>query len=202
MSKCSGGGSSSGGSSKSSGSLAAANYTVQGSGQAGRVSQAVSTEDWLMLKRAMDQTVTTMVTGEDGVERERKTEVSRDYTSELMPAMCTFAKGGLDLTISVSFGEKLETKARSQMVKMFQDNSKELFEEAGFAVFDEDKEEELFEAAARFLLATNAEGEVVAFADFRFTIQGDVCESLKGLPCLLVHDLQVHIRIPAAVLFP
>ena len=49
----------------------------------------------------------------------------------------------------------------------------------------------LQEPPSRFLLAKDTDGQLVAFAHFHFTLQGELIEQMAGEPTLLVDDLYV-----------
>ena len=63
---------------------------------------------------------------------------------------------------------------------------------------DEDKHEELKEPAARFIIVREKptvaweQGTPVAFVHFRFTLQGECFNQMKGEPALFIYDIQVE----------
>jgi GNAT superfamily N-acetyltransferase len=69
----------------------------------------------------------------------------------------------------------------------------QVYDDSGYGWDDEDKEKELKEDGARFLIVRDeASNEPVAFCHFRFTVQGEVMQQMTGTTCLYVWDIQVE----------
>ena len=112
----------------------------------------------------------------------------KDVCAPLAPFM-KYDRNGLNCTID--FYSKLPADAKLWAFERVKENMEELYDEAGYGWDDTDKFNELSEDGTRFLVARNAEGEKVAFAHFRFTVQGDVVDQMRGDCVLMVHDLHV-----------
>jgi len=112
----------------------------------------------------------------------------KNVCAPLAPFM-KYDRNGLNCTID--FYSKLPADAKLWAFERVKENMEELYDEAGYGWDDTDKFNELSEDGTRFLVARNAEGEKVAFAHFRFTVQGDVVDQMRGDCVLMVHDLHV-----------
>jgi hypothetical protein len=69
--------------------------------------------------------------------------------------------------------------------------------QSSFYIFDaQGLMDDLCDPSSRFLLVTErATGEPVAFAHFRFTVEGEVQDAMVGEPVLLLRDLHVDPEI-------
>ena len=112
----------------------------------------------------------------------------RNVCAPLAPFM-KYDRNGLDCTIE--FYSKLPADAKLWAFELVKANMEELYDEAGYGWDDQDKLSELSEDGTRFLVARNKSGERIAFAHFRFTVQGDVVDQMRGDTVLMVHDLHV-----------
>jgi len=96
------------------------------------------------------------------------------------------------VTIEFAHGESLMGTDLSDLVSLAEVFAEEVEEDAGREYHAEDKEEHLTEDAARFLVArSGADGKVVGFAHFRFTMHGELADVMEGEPCLFVYDVHV-----------
>ena len=112
----------------------------------------------------------------------------RNVCAPLAPFM-KYDRNGLDCTID--FYSKLPADAKLWAFELVKANMEELYDEAGYGWDDQDKLSELSEDGTRFLVARNKDGQRIAFAHFRFTVQGDVVDQMRGDTVLMVHDLHV-----------
>jgi N-alpha-acetyltransferase 40 len=129
---------------------------------------------------------------EDGKDR----DVLADFK-----AFQTFNRNGLKLNINFFTGGNLQPTTRRWMHSLTKKNMKEVYDK-DYGWDDEDKMSELREKASRFLVVTQefADGDFVdekltkkvAFVNFRFTLQGECYESMKGETCLFIYDIQVE----------
>ena len=101
----------------------------------------------------------------------------RNVCAPLAPFM-KYDRNGLDCTID--FYSKLPADAKLWAFELVKSNMEELYDEAGYGWDDQDKLSELSEDGTRFLVARNKSGERIAFAHFRFTVQGDVVDQMRG----------------------
>ncbi len=111
---------------------------------------------------------------------------------EDVAAFAKFDRNGLDLEIEFSSPKNLSAKTRKFMLTLAKAQMEEVVDNSGYGWDDEDREEELKEEASRYLLVRRREDRaLVGFADFRFTLQGDIEQKMEGFPSLLVNDLQL-----------
>jgi GNAT superfamily N-acetyltransferase len=107
-------------------------------------------------------------------------------------AFAKFDRNGLDLEIEFSSPKNLSAKTRKFMLTLAKAQMEQVVDSSGYGWDDEDREEELKEEASRYLLVRRREDRaLVGFADFRFTLQGDIEQKMEGFPSLLVNDLQL-----------
>ena len=73
------------------------------------------------------------------------------------------------------------------------------YDASGYGWDDDDKKRELTENGARFLVVRawpeedgEEYGEMVGFCHFRFTVQGDVIDEMKGDSCVMLHDIHIE----------
>jgi GNAT superfamily N-acetyltransferase len=114
----------------------------------------------------------------------------KDMAKGLEP-MCKFDRNGLTAAIKFYPGNALPTELTEFTFDLAKTNMEEVYDSSGYGWADFDKQEELCDNASRFLVATNADDEPVAFVHFRISLQGDLREQLEGEASLIVYDLQV-----------
>jgi GNAT superfamily N-acetyltransferase len=96
------------------------------------------------------------------------------------------------LSVNISFSPKLTKDELDWAFSLSQDNMEEIYDASGYGWDDEDKERELTEQGARFLLIKdNATHELKGYIHFRFTVQGEVVDQMVGQPCLYVMDMHL-----------
>ena len=116
----------------------------------------------------------------------------RDVTEWLAPAFKVYNKNGLDASITFNHGEALLGLELNELVTLAEVFAEAAEEEAGREYHTEDKEEHLTEDAARFLVAkSDADGSLLGYAHFRFTLHGELADQMEGLPCLFIYDIHV-----------
>ena len=116
----------------------------------------------------------------------------RDVTEVLAPAFKTFAKNGVNAAIEFTHGEALVGDELNDLLTLAEEFAEAAEVEAGREYVAEDKEEHLTEDAARFLVAkSDADGSLLGYAHFRFTIHGEIADQMEGLPCLFIYDIHV-----------
>jgi len=120
----------------------------------------------------------------------------RDVCEKLKPFM-KYDRQGLD--IEIKFAPKLKKKEREWAFDLIKSNMEERYDASGYGWDDEDKERELTEDGARFLVCRWADdadsldqGELCAIAHFRFSVQGEFVDEMSGDSCLIVWDLHVE----------
>ena len=106
-----------------------------------------------------------------------------------------FNRNGLDLELSFATGKT--NQLRKWMHALCKKNMEEDYSK-DYGWDDDDKNEELKEPAARFIVVREKptvaweQGTPVAFVHFRFTLQGECFNQMKGEPALFVYDIQVE----------
>lgn len=100
---------------------------------------------------------------------------------------------------SISFAAALNEAEASWAFELTKSNMEDKYDASGYGWDDDDKEAELAEAGARFLLIRSAGwGELVGYVHFRFTVQGEVVDAMAGLPCVYVIDIQLEEAVQRA----
>lgn len=108
-----------------------------------------------------------------------------------------FSRNGLQLNIDFYTGSNVSPTTRRWMHSLTKRNMKEVYDK-DYGWDDEDKMSELRENATRFLVVTQEFDEnekltkAVAFVNFRFTLQGECYDAMKGETCLFIYDIQVE----------
>lgn len=115
---------------------------------------------------------------------------------ESMPAFMKYNRNGLDLEIT--FTPKLKRDEVDWAFEIIKENMEGRYDISGYGWDDEDKYQTLTEQGARFLVVREwpeeegaAQGEIVALAHFRFTVQGEFMDTMAGEPCLILWDIVV-----------
>eukprot|EP01036_Dinobryon_divergens_P026790 gene26790-35477_t len=122
----------------------------------------------------------------------------KDVTAGLAKSFMRFNRNGLDLQIE--FCTFLQsTRDINKCFDLCKDNMEERYDASGYGWDDEDKLRELTEPGARFLLVRewpvegdSEVGELVGFVHFRFTVLGEVIDSMVGQPCLHIYDIHLE----------
>ena len=103
-----------------------------------------------------------------------------------------------DLNLSISFTPKLSRAEYDWAFKLTKSRMESVYDSSGYGWDDDDKKRELSEQGARFLIARekteegSPPGPPRAFVHFRFTVQGEVMDTMAGDPCLYVWDVQLE----------
>ncbi len=107
----------------------------------------------------------------------------------IVPAFLNYNRNGIN--VSVEFSPKLKKNDLEWCFDITQSHMEEVYDASGYGWDDDDKERELTEQGARFLLIREAEtNELRGFVHFRFTVQGEVIDQMIGQTCLYVMDIQ------------
>eukprot|EP01039_Chlorochromonas_danica_P002518 gene2518-2758_t len=115
----------------------------------------------------------------------------KDVTQAIAKAFLQYEHEGKKLEIS--FTPRLSDKEVHWAFDLTKDRMEKIYNDSGYGWDDEDKEQELTEQGARFLLVRQADSHaLVGLVHFRFTVQGEVLDRMAGLPCLYVVDFQVE----------
>jgi len=114
-----------------------------------------------------------------------------------MPAFMKFDRNGLDLEIA--FTPKLSKEEADWAFEITRDNMEDKYDASGYGWDDDDKFRELTEPGARFLVVREwpededaVVGQIVGFAHFRFSVQGDFVDQMIGEPSLLLWDIHIE----------
>lgn len=120
----------------------------------------------------------------------------KDVTLGLASAFRTFEASGVK--VGIEFSARLSEAQLAWAFELTRSNMEAVYERSGYGWDEEDKRTELSEQGARFLLVrdllpgSKSEGQLVGFAHFRFTVQGEVMDMMRGDTCLYVWDLQLE----------
>lgn len=115
----------------------------------------------------------------------------KNVLAGIAPSFLKFDRSGANVSISLS--PKLNEDEVDWAFELAKSNMEDRYDTSGYGWDDEDKERELTEGGARFLLIRSVETEeLIGFAHFRFTVQGEVLDQMIGEPCLYVMDLHME----------
>jgi N-alpha-acetyltransferase 40 len=121
--------------------------------------------------------------------------VDKNVLKDFLPFQ-TFKRNGLDCTIEFATGTSA-AHYRKWMFALTKINMEGEYN-IDYGWDDEDKKDELREPSARFLVVNQAPSVAwekpipVAFVHFRFTLQGEIFQQMKGETALFVYDIQVE----------
>ena len=120
----------------------------------------------------------------------------KDVTLGISPAFLAYDRNGIDL--GISFSPKLDDVQVDWAFDLVKERMESMYDLSGYGWDDEDKRGELTEAGARFLLvfdrqeSSAAQKKLVGFVHFRFTVQGEVVDTMEGDTCIFVWDIQIE----------
>lgn len=120
----------------------------------------------------------------------------KDVTQGIAPAFMKYDRNGLNLEIV--FSSKLNRAELQWAFNLTKSHMESVYDDSGYGWDDNDKMRELSEQGARFLIARektpdgSPPGPVRAFVHFRFTVQGEVMDTMAGEPCVYVWDVQLE----------
>ncbi|KAG8228585.1 hypothetical protein J437_LFUL009290 [Ladona fulva] len=104
------------------------------------------------------------------------------------PAFTKFSKNGLDVTLDCKRVADMDESLIHSIFNLEKENMKNLYDECSWGWNDKKKMEEMTEEAARYLMAKNEAGELVAFSHFRFDLD-------YGDPVLYCYELQLKQEV-------
>ena len=120
----------------------------------------------------------------------------KDVTQGISPAFLAYDRNGID--VEISFAPKLDDVQVDWAFDLVKERMESMYDLSGYGWDDEDKRGELTEAGARFLLVFDRQGssaaqkKLVGFVHFRFTVQGEVVDTMEGDTCIFVWDIQIE----------
>lgn len=108
-------------------------------------------------------------------------------------AFSSYQKCDMDLKVDFYAGKGMPKATNKACFLLAKQNSKDVYEQSGYGWFDDEKQSELREPSARFLVVRDVQKDeqVVAFLHFRFTLQGELVDCEEGEPAIIVYDIQV-----------
>ena len=114
----------------------------------------------------------------------------KDCTQSIAPILMQYQKN--DCNLEIGFSPKLTSKEKSWAFNICKEHMEERYDASGYGWDDDDKSNMLGEDGARFLLVRerdgdNEQGKLVAFAHFRFSVQGEVAEQMCGAVSTVRH---------------
>lgn len=110
----------------------------------------------------------------------------------IAPSFLYYQRNGVH--INVVFSPRLTEEEVDWAFEITRENMEEKYDASGYGWDDDDKERELTEDGARFLLLKDAtdDDKVIGYAHFRFTVQGEVIDQMAGDSCLFLVDLHIE----------
>ena len=79
-----------------------------------------------------------------------------------------YTKNDLDLTLSTKRAKNLTEIEKDIIMQLVEHNMKEIYEQSSFGWIKEDKEVEMLEDSAWYLLATDTDGKICGYVHFRY----------------------------------
>lgn len=118
----------------------------------------------------------------------------KNVTIGIAPSFLTYQKNGLN--INIEFSPKLSEDDVEWAFEITRQHMESRYDASGYGWDDDDKERELTEDGARFLLLRDANDgdKLIGYAHFRFTVQGEIIDAMAGDSCLFLVDL--HLETP------
>lgn len=115
----------------------------------------------------------------------------KNVTSAIAPLFMQYNRNGLDCEIT--FAHKLTDSELDWAFTLTKSTMEERYDASGYGWDDEDKEQSFIEPGTRFLLVKEKGWDTpIAFAHFRFSVQGEIMEVMKGEPSLFLWDIHVE----------
>lgn len=112
----------------------------------------------------------------------------------IAPSFLTYQRNGLN--VGIEFSPKLTEDDMEWAFEITRQNMESRYDASGYGWDDDDKERELTEQGARFLLLRdkNDGDKLIGYTHFRFTVQGEVIDEMAGDSC--VHLVDIHLEDP------
>lgn len=121
----------------------------------------------------------------------------KDVTKNIAKSFMKFDRNGID--VSIEFATRFSKEEVQWAFDLVKDNMEDKYEKSGYGWDDEDKMSELTDKEARFLVVREwpsepgaTKGEAIGFVHFRFTVQGEVIDTMAGEPCLYIYDMHIE----------
>ena len=120
----------------------------------------------------------------------------KNVAEGIAPAFMKYDRNDLDVVIQ--FTTKLSKQEFTFAFDLTKEHMEDIYEESGYGWDDSDKKSELNEQGTRFLLIRDRSpegsppGALRGFVHFRFTIQGEVLDTMAGDPSLYIWDIQLQ----------
>lgn len=115
----------------------------------------------------------------------------KDVTEGIAKSFLSYDRSGV--AVDIYFSPKLSPQEVSWAFDLTRDNMEAIYENSGYGWDDDDKERELTEQGARFLLLRERQAKkLVGYIHFRFTVQGEVIDQMIGQPCVYILDMHIE----------
>jgi GNAT superfamily N-acetyltransferase len=115
----------------------------------------------------------------------------KDVTGGIAKSFLCFERDGV--CVDICFSAKLSSREVNWAFDLVKENMEAVYDDSGYGWDDDDKERELSEQGARFLLLKDREThKLIGFVHFRFTVQGEVIDQMVGSPCIYVLDIHIE----------
>lgn len=114
----------------------------------------------------------------------------KDVTKGINQSFFKYNRNGIE-NVSLSFATKLTDSEVDWAFELVKENMEEVYDVSGYGWDDDDKRNELVEDGARFLLIKNdVTDKLIGFAHFRFTVQGEIMETMTGMLIIFVYYIR------------
>jgi hypothetical protein len=105
----------------------------------------------------------------------------KDVTKGINQTFFKYNRNGIE-NVSLKFSTKLSEDEVEWAFNLVKDNMEDVYDASGYGWDDDDKMNELKEDGARFLLIkSDVTDKLIGFAHFRFTVQGEIMETMSGM---------------------
>lgn len=117
----------------------------------------------------------------------------KDVSAGVAKSFLAFDRNGLQLDIF--FKTRLTDDEVDWTFDLAQQFMEEKYDRSGYGWDDDDKMDELTEKGTRFLILRDRQTCLnVGIVHFRFTVQGEVIDEMKGAACLYVFDMLIESK--------
>jgi GNAT superfamily N-acetyltransferase len=103
-----------------------------------------------------------------------------------------------DLNLRLEFSPKLTRSEVDWAFDLTKEHMEDRYDNSGYGWDDDDKRRELTEQGTRFILVrenvaeSSSGGKLLGFVHFRFTVQGEIMDTMAGEPCLFLWDIHLE----------
>lgn len=120
--------------------------------------------------------------------------LDKNVLAGVAPAFLKYNRNGLD-NISINFASSLNKDELNWAFDLAKANMEAVYDASGYGWDDDDKRSELTEEGTRFLMLRDEsldDKPLIGFVHFRFTVQGEVLDTMAGAPTLYIWDIHIE----------